>query len=133
VASCCKPISGDEVLGFINDDGNVVVHKRSCAIALRLKANFGNRILSTVWSTHQNSSFEATLQVTGIDGIGVLTHIAQTIAGFNVNIHKLVIEVNAGVFDGKIYMQVHDVEDIQNMSVTLAKIKNIKSVSRVAE
>ncbi|MDR0835295.1 MAG: RelA/SpoT family protein [Tannerella sp.] len=133
VASCCKPIPGDEVFGFINDDGNVVVHKRSCSIALRLKANFGNRILSTTWSTHKITSFEATIHVTGIDAIGVLMAISQTISGYNVNIQKLLIETNAGVFDGKIHMQVHDVEDIQKMCIALSKIKNIKSVSRVAE
>lgn len=133
VASCCKPIPGDDVFGFINDDGNVVVHKRSCSIALRLKANFGNRILSTTWSSHKNTSFEATLHVTGIDAIGILTDIAQTISGYNVNIQKLLIETNAGVFEGKIHMQVHNVEDIQKMCITLSKIKNIKSVSRVAE
>jgi GTP pyrophosphokinase len=133
VASCCKPIPGDEVFGFINDDGNVVVHKRSCSIALRLKASFGNRILSTTWSSHITTSFEATIHVTGIDAIGILTTIAQTISGYNVNIQKLLIETDAGVFDGKIYMQVHDVEDIQKMCIALSKIKNIKSVSRVAE
>ena len=59
IADCCKPIPGDECLGFINDDGNVVVHKRSCPIAMRLKSSFGERILNTVWSSHQLSSFEA--------------------------------------------------------------------------
>ncbi|MDR2385932.1 MAG: RelA/SpoT family protein [Tannerella sp.] len=133
VASCCKPIPGDDVFGFINDDHNVVVHKRSCSIALRLKANFGNRILSTTWSSHKNTSFEATIHVTGIDAIGILNSITQTISGYNVNIRKLLVETNAGVFEGKIHMHVHDVEDIQKMCIALSKIKNIKSVSRVAE
>ena len=71
IAECCKPIPGDDSLGFINDDGNVVVHKRSCPIAMRLKSSFGERILNTVWSSHMNASFEATLEVKGIDSIGV--------------------------------------------------------------
>ncbi|MDR2149043.1 MAG: RelA/SpoT family protein [Tannerella sp.] len=133
VADCCKPVLGDEVFGFINTDDTVIVHKRSCDMARSLKANFGNRILSVVWSKHNTSSFEATLQVTGIDGIGVLSDISQTISKSNVNIQKLVIEANAGVFDGKIFMQVHDVEDIQEMSAGLSKIQNIKTVSRVLE
>ena len=62
IAECCKPIPGDDSLGFINDDGNVVVHKRSCPIAMRLKSSFGERILNTVWSSHMNASFEATLE-----------------------------------------------------------------------
>ncbi|WP_200814317.1 bifunctional (p)ppGpp synthetase/guanosine-3',5'-bis(diphosphate) 3'-pyrophosphohydrolase [Parabacteroides sp. Marseille-P3160] len=134
IASCCKPIPGDDALGFINDDGNVVVHKRSCPIAMRLKSSFGERILSTVWSSHKNASFEATLEIKGIDSIGVLNIITKTISeDFNVNIQRLLIEAKDGVFEGKVRIWVHDVEDIQKMCVSLSKIKNIKSVGRIAE
>ena len=134
IAECCKPIPGDDALGFINDDGNVVVHKRSCPIAMRLKSSFGERILNTEWSSHKNASFEATLEVKGIDSIGALNTITKTISDdFNVNIMRLLIEAKDGVFEGKIKMKVHDVEDIQKMCVTLSKIKNIKSVGRVAD
>ena len=134
IAECCKPIPGDDALGFINDDGNVVVHKRSCPIAMRLKSSFGERILNTEWSNHKNASFEATLEVKGIDSIGVLNTITKTISDdFNVNIMRLLIEAKDGVFEGKIKMKVHDVEDIQKRCVTLSKIKNIKSVGRVAD
>ena len=134
IAECCKPIPGDDALGFINDDGNVVVHKRSCPIAMRLKSSFGERILNTEWSSHKNASFEVTLEVKGIDSIGVLNTITKTISDdFNVNIMRLLIEAKDGVFEGKIKMKVHDVEDIQKMCVTLSKIKNIKSVGRVAD
>ncbi|MDH6357124.1 RelA/SpoT family protein [Parabacteroides sp. PF5-9] len=133
IADCCKPIPGDDALGFINDDDTVVVHKRACPIAMRLKSSFGGRILNTEWSSHRNTSFDATLQVNGIDSVGVLTAITKTISEYNVNIQKVLIEAKAGFFEGKIKMQVHDVEDIQKMCVTLSKIKNIKSVGRIAE
>jgi len=133
LAECCKPIPGDDALGFINDDGNVIVHKRSCPIAMRLKSSFGERILSTQWSSHETASFEATLEVKGIDSVGVLTDISKTISEYNVNIQRLLIEANDGMFEGRIKMKVHDVEDIQRMCVNLAKIKNIKTVGRVAD
>ena len=133
LSSCCKPIPGDDVFGFINDDGSVIVHKHSCPIGLRLKISFGDRILSTAWSNHSNTSFEATLKVIGIDAIGVLTDIANTISSYNVNIIRLSIEAKGGMFEGKINMLVHSVEDIQEMCLSLSKIKNIQTVSRVAE
>lgn len=133
IADCCKPIPGDDALGFINDDGNVIVHKRSCPIAMRLKSSFGERILNTQWSSHESASFDATLEVKGIDSIGVLTDISKKISEFNVNIQRLSIEAKDGMFEGKIRMKVHDVEDIQRMCVSLAKIKNIKTVGRIAE
>lgn len=134
IAECCKPIPGDDSLGFINDDGNVVVHKRSCPIAMRLKSSFGERILNTVWSSHQLSSFEATLEVKGIDSLGVLNEITKIISEeFNVYIIRLLIEAKDGVFEGRIKLKVHDVEDIQKLCVRLSKIDNIKSVSRIAD
>ena len=134
IAECCKPIPGDESLGFINDDGNVVVHKRSCPIAMRLKSSFCERILNTVWSSHQLSSFEATLEVKGIDSLGVLNEITKIISEeFNVYIIRLLIEAKDGVFEGRIKLKVHDVEDIQKLCVRLSKIENIKSVSRIAD
>ncbi|MDH6535694.1 bifunctional (p)ppGpp synthetase/guanosine-3',5'-bis(diphosphate) 3'-pyrophosphohydrolase [Parabacteroides sp. 52] len=133
IADCCKPIPGDDALGFINDDGNVIVHKRACPIAMRLKSSFGERILNTQWSSHETASFDATLEIKGIDSIGVLTEISKTISEFNVNIQRLFIDVKDGMFEGKIKMKVHDVEDIQRMCVNLSKIKNVKSVGRIAE
>ena len=134
IANCCKPIPGDSVLGFINDDNKVVVHKLSCRIAMRLKSSFGERILSVTWNNHTNASFEATIEVKGIDSIGVLNTITQTISErYNVNIQRLLIEAKDGVFEGRIQMQVHNVEDIQNMCVTLSKIESIKSVARIVD
>jgi GTP pyrophosphokinase len=133
IASCCKPIPGDEVFGFINDDDSVIVHKRSCNIGLRLKSNFGDRILSTAWSNHVNKSFEATLQVVGIDAVGVLTDMTKSISSYSMNIIRLLVEAKDGVFDCKINLLVHDVEDIQKLCIALSKIKSIQSVTRVAE
>lgn len=134
IADCCKPIPGDESLGFINDDGTVIVHKRSCPIAMRLKSSFGERILNTVWSGHQSTYFEATLEVRGIDSLGVLHEIIDVISEeFNVYIIRLLIEAKDGVFKGQIKIKVHDVEDIQKLCVRLSKIKSIQSVSRVAD
>lgn len=134
IADCCKPIPGDDAIGFINDDGNVVVHKRSCPIAMRLKSSFGERILNTEWSSHKTSSFEATLEIKGIDSRGVLNNITKIITeNFNVTLQRLHIDAKDGVFVGKIKLNVHDVEDIQTICLALAKLKNIKSVGRVAE
>ena len=134
IADCCKPIPGDESLGFINDDGNVVVHKRSCPIAMRLKSSFGERILNTVWSSHQTATFEATLEMKGIDSMGVLHEIIDVISGeFNVYITRFLIEANDGMFEGRVKLKVHDVEDIQKLCVRLAKIKNLQSVTRIAD
>ena len=134
IANCCKPIPGDAALGFINDDEKVVVHKLACRIGTQLKSSFGERILSVEWSNHTNSSFEATLEIKGIDSIGILNTITKTISkDFNVNIRWLMIEAKDGMFEGKIKMLVHNVEDIRSMIVDLSKIENVKSIVRISD
>lgn len=134
IAECCKPIPGDDAFGFINERGEIIVHKRSCPIGVRLKSSFGERILTTEWSNHKNTSFEAILEVKGIDSIGVLNDITHAISGdFAVNIQRLVIDAKDGMFEGRIKMLVHDVEDVQKMCIALSKIQNVKSVGRVAD
>ena len=132
VSDCCKPIPGDEVLGFLNDDGRLIIHKRSCPIALKLKSNFGERIISCKWGKHKAFSFPSAIEIKGIDTLGILNQITKTISeDFAVDIRKINLESNAGYFEGKIDISVHDVNDINQLCGKLSKIKGVKKVNRV--
>ena len=132
VATCCNPIPGDEVIGFITDAKMLEVHKRSCPQALTLKTRHGNRIVSCEWAGHKVLSFAGKIEVKGIDRMGVLNDITQVISlDLSVNMQKLVIESKDGFFEGTIEVFVHDVGDIQNLSNKLQKIKGVKSVKRI--
>jgi GTP pyrophosphokinase len=130
--SCCSPIPGDEVLGFIRDDGRLEVHKRSCPQALILKTRYGNRLISCDWAGHKTSSFPGKIEVKGIDRMGILNDITQVITNdMSVNMRRLVLDSNDGFFEGTIEVSVHDVDDINKMTNRLQKIKGVKSVKRV--
>ncbi|MDR1632242.1 MAG: RelA/SpoT family protein [Dysgonamonadaceae bacterium] len=130
-ASCCNPIPGDDVLGFIHDDSHLEVHKRSCPVALTLKTRFGDRIISCEWAGHKAFSFPGSIEVKGIDRIGILSEIAQVIANdLSVNVRKLNLTSNDGFFEGIIEVTIHDVNDINTLISRLQKIKGVKSVKR---
>jgi GTP pyrophosphokinase len=131
---CCNPIPGDEVFGFIRDDGRLEIHKRSCQPALTLKTRFGDRIISCDWAGHKTFSFPGTIEIKGIDRMGVLNDITQVITNdLSVNMRKLTIESHDGFFEGKIEVAIHDVDDISKLSSRLQKIKGIKSVARIVD
>lgn len=131
LATCCNPIAGDDVLGFIEQDGRIVIHKRNCTIASKLKAGFGNRILAATWSTHKEYLFPATITLRGIDGLGVLNKITVVVSQkLNVNIERITIGVHEGIFEGEITLRVHDVQDIQSVVTDLKKISEISYVAR---
>ena len=132
LAKCCKPIPGDDVLGFLNENNRIIIHKRQCPIATKLKSSQGNRILAAEWHTHRAMAFTATIQVKGIDDLGLLNEITQIISRqLNVNIHKLSIESNEGIFEGQIELYVYDVDDVKTLCASLRQLKNIQSVIRV--
>ena len=134
LASCCNPIPGDEVLGFIWDDGQLEIHKRSCNRALTMKTRFGDRIVSCDWAGHKSISFPGTIEIKGIDRMGILNDITMVITNdLSINIQKLTIDTTGGVFEGIIKVQVHDLDDINQLSNRLLKIKGIESVKRAIE
>lgn len=132
IADCCKPIPGDNVLGYIDDNNQIVIHKRQCPVASRLKSSFGNRILDARWNTRKKLYFPVSLQLEGIDGVGVLNAITEVISRqMNVNIHRLSFETNDGIFVGNIKLYVHDVDDVTTICRNLKLIEQVKSVGRV--
>lgn len=134
MASCCHPIPGDDVLGFIGDDGQIIIHQRKCPKAAKLKAGYGNRIVAAQWSTHKLLHFSVSINIKGIDGVGVVNQITNVISQeLNVNMERILIEAHDGIFDGTIRLRVHDVDDIKVICDNLKKLNNIRSVIRVDE
>ena len=119
---CCHPIPGDDILGFIDNKSQVEIHKRSCPVATKLKSSFGNRILDAKWDMHKRLYFDATIHLKGIDRIGMLNEVTKVISEqMNVNIHKITLSGDEGIFDGIIEMRVHDRDDVMEMSHSLTK------------
>lgn len=128
----CHPIPGDEVLGYQESEERIVIHKRSCEIANKLKASYGNRIWAADWDTHKKLLFQATIHIEGIDRIGVLHNITGVLSEqLNVNIPRLLIETHDGIFKGEIELEVHDAEDVQTICRKLKKIEAIDNATRI--
>jgi GTP pyrophosphokinase len=129
---CCHPIPGDDVLGFIDGKQRIEIHKRDCPVAAKLKASFGNRILDAKWDMHKRLFFDATIRLQGIDRMGMLLDISQVISSqMNVNMHKLTIASDEGVFDGSIELRVHDRDDVHRIIDQLKKIEGLQDVTQI--
>jgi GTP pyrophosphokinase len=133
IAECCKPIPGDEIIGFTDDSTSIItVHKRKCEKAMKLAAQHAEKIVNAQWSVHKILSFLAILEIRGIDRIGILKDLTDIIADrLNVNIRKLNIESHDGIFEGFIELYVHDLEDLTILINAVQHIKGMDSVKRV--
>ncbi|MBR5825211.1 MAG: bifunctional (p)ppGpp synthetase/guanosine-3',5'-bis(diphosphate) 3'-pyrophosphohydrolase [Paludibacteraceae bacterium] len=132
IADCCQPIPGDNVLGFIETSGDVIVHKCDCPVAQKLQASYGNRILSAKWETQKVLSFLTTIEISGVDQTGLLKQIVQIISDdYAINIKNINIDTTDGVFRGTLDIYVYSADDITNLCKNLLKIKALKSVKRI--
>lgn len=134
VADCCCPIPGDDVLGYVEDDETVVVHKRECPVAMRLKSSFGPRLVSTQWEASESLSFPAKIEIQGIDRIGILNEITRVISNeLIIDMRGLTIKVDEGVFTGTVDIMVHDTRVVESLCNKLRKIKGVQKVARCKE
>lgn len=132
IADCCHPIPGDDVLGYYNDEQHIIIHKRNCHVADTLKSSHGDRILAANWDTHRTLYFQVPILIKGIDGIGVLNQITTIIyQQLNVGIQKLNIESKDGIFEGTVWVNVRDVDEIRLICDSLKKIKNLQTIARI--
>jgi GTP pyrophosphokinase len=128
--TCCNPIPGDKVFGYITDNNEVEVHSIHCPVGLKLKASRGNRIVNLEWGSYTQFPFTSAITVNGIDRLGVLNDITKIITAGSLNIKSMSVESNDGVFEGRIIVYVHDVNDLQTLCSRIAKIKGVKAVNR---
>ena len=134
IAKCCNPIPGDEVIGYHSPEGTIIIHKPKCPVAIRIMSNEGNRIIAVKWAIHKLVSFLARISMTGIDRIGLVNDITTIIsAELKVNMTKINISVNNGIFEGTIDLFVHHTKDLNNLILKISNINGIENVRRVED
>ena len=130
-ADCCSPIPGDDVLGFIDDDGSVVVHDLDCPHASVLKASFGPRIVSTRWDVTAGE-FPANIRIEGIDRHGILHELISLISThLSLNIRSLNIRADKEVFTCDLSLLVSDVTAVGHLCKEVRKIPGVQVATRV--
>lgn len=131
IATCCHPIPGDPVIGFLSPDGVVTVHKKSCQVANTLAATSGDSIVVPKWEADEVNAFPARISVIGIDRVGLLNEITKYVSVImKVNLRRLVFESQDSIFSGEMDLMVHEKADLERLLKMLQKIDGIQKVIR---
>ncbi|QBN20062.1 RelA/SpoT family protein [Flavobacterium nackdongense] len=126
LSTCCNPIPGDEVFGFVTINEGIKVHKRDCPNSISLQSNYAYRIMQAKWIDSSQQEFKAILHITGMDTIGLTNKLTKVISdNMNVNIQSISLSGEAGIFNGKIAVIV------QNNNILKKLIDNIKQIDGV--
>ena len=129
-SDCCHPIPGDDVMGFINDEGLVEVHTLACPRAAVLKASFGPRIVATEWETVESQS-RVMIEIDGVDRHGILQELISMISSdLNIDIRSLHIDTTNEVFHAMLEVLVRDTHVASALCSRIRKIKGVQKAVR---
>ena len=131
IANCCNPIPGDKVFGFVSVKEGIKVHKKDCPNSIALRSNYAYRIIAANWIDSENHEFNAQIQISGIDDIGLINNITSLISNsMNVNMNRISFETNDGTFSGFISVEVKNRVILSKLLKKLSSIDGIEKVSR---
>lgn len=133
LAKCCNPIYGDEIFGFVTVSEGISIHRVNCPNAAQLISKYGYRVVKAQWAeTGTQIYLPATIRITGIDDIGILSRISEVISNdLKVNMRSVSVESNEGIFEGSITLFVKDTSHLDALIRKISKIKGILNVSRL--
>ena len=132
LSSCCNPIPGDMVFGFLSIKEGIKIHKKVCPNALSLQSNYAYRIMSAKWIDSSQQVFRAVVKLTGIDRLGLVNSITKVVSeNMNVNIKSIKFDTDSGIFNGEISVEVNNNNFVEKLMERLQKINGIEKVFRV--
>lgn len=130
-ASCCNPVPGDDVFGFITVSEGIKIHRTNCPNAVQMMAKYSYRIVKTKWTKQHNIAFLTGIKINGIDDVGLVNKITNIITGqMNLNMRSISFDSQDGIFEGRIMIYVHDTEELNDLSDRLQELDGILSVER---
>ena len=132
LSTCCNPIPGDEVFGFVSINEGIKIHKKDCPNAISLQSNYAYRIMQAKWIDSSQQEFKAILKITGMDSLGLTNDLTQIISSqMNVNIQSISLSGEAGIFNGQVTVVVQNNTILKKLIENIKKIDGIEKVTRV--
>ena len=131
LASCCRPLPGDKVFGFVTVNDGIKVHKSDCKNAVSLQSKFAYRILKAKWIDSTQHDFSSTIEIIGIDNIGLVNKITTIISeNLSINMRKMSFDTEGDTFKGSITVRVKNKNIIDKLILRIKKIKGVYKVVR---
>ncbi|MBI9052885.1 MAG: bifunctional (p)ppGpp synthetase/guanosine-3',5'-bis(diphosphate) 3'-pyrophosphohydrolase [Bacteroidales bacterium] len=133
LAKCCSPIFGDSIFGFVTVSEGIKIHRTNCPNARQLVERYNYRIIKAQWTKSAlHKSFQATIKVTGIDEMGMLSKISDIISkDLKVSVRSITMDSSDGMFDGNIKLSIDSTKHLEMLMAKLKKEKSVLKVTRV--
>ena len=129
-STCCRPIPGDPIVGYLGRGEGLVVHTRSCPVAAKLQSKDSERFIDVEWSDEPTRPFETEILVSVINGKGVLARVAAALAAAESDITHIHMGQEAA-HDASDLRFIIAVRDRAHLDSALRNLRRTASVLRV--
>lgn len=127
----CKPMPGEEVIGFKNDDGKITLHKRDCPLAIRLASQWGDSIVSVNFEP-DDTLYPVEIQIKAVDRYHLFVDLVDCISN---KLHLAIDAINTETIDNivtlRISFAVHGFEELQTIMQHISAIEGVDEVKRL--
>lgn len=131
IADCCKPVSGENVVGIVTDN-KIVIHRTNCKVAMHEMANHENRTVRARWRPGEVVSLMSGIAFTAIDRQGLLQEITKIVTEqMNLNMRAITLEAVDGIVRGVIMLYVLNLENLNSLMTNLRSIQDVQEVQRL--
>ncbi|MBI3350366.1 MAG: bifunctional (p)ppGpp synthetase/guanosine-3',5'-bis(diphosphate) 3'-pyrophosphohydrolase [Burkholderiales bacterium] len=132
LASCCRPIPGDEVRGYLGRGEGLVVHTCECAVGRRLFQRDSEHWIQVEWAEELKRSFEAGITLLLQNGKGVLAQVAQAVAQAEADITHIAMGDDAPLRETAEMSLLIAVRDRLHLADVLRVLRRTPAVQRVS-
>ena len=132
-STCCRPIPGDPIVGYLGRGEGLVVHTRSCPVAAKLQNKDSERFIDVEWSDEPARPFETEILVSVINGKGVLARVAAALASAESDITHINMGQEAAqeASDLRFVIAVRDKAHLETALRNLRRTTSVLKVQRV--
>jgi len=119
---CCKPVPGDEIIGYITRGRGATIHRQDCPNILRMTDH--DRIVRVTWGEPQ-LTFPVEIQIKAYDRQGLMGDISSLLTNENINLSDIKLNVLHNLAHMVLKLEI---SDIAQLSRVLTKIENLPNV-----
>ena len=128
--SCCQPLPGDKILGFLTKGRGIIVHRSDCKNILNLIEN-PERKIDVVWNVDKDKHFVVRLKLIGGDRKNFLRDVSDSISKTDTNIVSIEMKVEDSVVQSNLILEVRNLQHLTRIMNKISHVKGVINIERL--
>ena len=127
IATCCHPVPGDAIVGFITKNRGVSIHRDDCSNVLSLEDEQPERIIEVSWGEKQVETYPVEIEISAYDRQGLLRDVTSVLANERVNVTGMSTQSDSSAHTARLQLSI-EVDGLPHLSNVLDRVQRIHNV-----